>query len=43
MNQLRILIAEVEQLSEKVGWQPKFDLDMGLEQTITWWKNIVCA
>jgi len=34
-----VLIADVRQLSEKVRWQPTFDLDMGLEQTITWWKN----
>ena len=38
-NEPRVLIADVGQLSEKVRWQPKFDLDMGLEQTITWWKN----
>lgn len=38
-NDPRVLIADVGQLSEKVRWQPKFDLDMGLEQTITWWKN----
>lgn len=42
-NDPRVLIADVGQLSEKVRWQPKFDLDMGLEQTITWWKNAVCA
>jgi nucleoside-diphosphate-sugar epimerase len=38
-----VLIADVGQLSEKVRWQPKFDLDMGLEQTITWWKNTPCV
>ena len=38
-NDPRVLIADVGQLSEKVRWQPKFDLDMGLEQTITWWMN----
>jgi nucleoside-diphosphate-sugar epimerase len=39
----RVLIADVGQLSEKVRWQPKFNLDMGLEQTITWWKNTLYA
>lgn len=38
-----ILIADVGQLSEKVKWQPKFDLDTGREQTITWWKKYVCV
>jgi len=38
-NEPRVLIADVKQLSEKVKWQPKFDLDMGLEQTIAWWKD----
>ena len=38
-NDPLVLIADVRQLSEKVRWQPKFDLEKGLEQTITWWKN----
>lgn len=38
-NDSRVLIADVGQLSEKVKWQPKFDLDMGLEQTINWWRK----
>lgn len=42
-NDPRVLIADVGRLSEKVRWQPKFDFDMGLEQTITWWKNTLYA
>jgi nucleoside-diphosphate-sugar epimerase len=38
-NDPHILIADIGQLSEKVRWQPKFDLDKGLEQTIAWWKS----
>ncbi|MCJ7634469.1 NAD(P)-dependent oxidoreductase [Candidatus Bathyarchaeota archaeon] len=38
-NNPRVLIADVERLSDEVKWQPKFDIDIGLEQTITWWKN----
>ncbi|MFH1619522.1 MAG: hypothetical protein ABIG11_06415 [bacterium] len=34
-----VLTAEVRRLSDELGWQPKFDLDTGLEQTIAWWKN----
>jgi nucleoside-diphosphate-sugar epimerase len=22
-----------------VGWSPRFDLDQGLDQTITWWEK----
>jgi nucleoside-diphosphate-sugar epimerase len=38
-NDPRVLIADIRKLSEEVRWQPKFDLDVGLEQTIAWWKN----
>ena len=33
------IIANVSRLSEEVGWQPRYDLDTGLEKTIRWWKN----
>ena len=42
-NESPVLIADVGRLSEKVRWQPKFDLDRGLESTISWWKNIGCV
>ena len=38
-NDPRVLIADVRRLSDEVKWKPKLDLDMGLEQTITWWKE----
>lgn len=34
-----LLVADVTRLSQEVGWLPKFDLDRGLDQTITWWKS----
>ena len=38
VNDPPILIADVVQLSQKVKWKPEYDIDMGLEQTIAWWK-----
>jgi len=34
-----LLVADVRRLAKEVGWQPKYDLDRGLEQTIHWWRN----
>jgi nucleoside-diphosphate-sugar epimerase len=34
-----MVVADVSRLSKKLGWQPQYDLDQGLEQTINWWKN----
>ena len=42
-NESSFLVADVGKLSEKVKWQPKFNLNMGLEHTINWWKNILYA
>ena len=39
-NDPSVLLADVGQLSEKVKWRMKFDLDAGLEQTIAWWKEM---
>ena len=36
-----LLVADVRRLLDEVGWQPKYDLDNGLEQTIEWWKSRV--
>ena len=38
-NDYPLVIADVGRLSKEVGWQPKYDLDQGLEHTIGWWKN----
>jgi nucleoside-diphosphate-sugar epimerase len=39
-NDPLVLLADVGQLLEKVGWHPKYDLDVGVEQTIAWWKEM---
>lgn len=33
-----LLVADVRRLSNEVKWNPKYDLDSGLEHTIEWWK-----
>ena len=33
------LTADVRRLTEEVKWQPEYDIDSGLEQTIEWWKK----
>ena len=38
-NDPPFLVADVNRLSDEVGWRPQYDLDCGLEQTISWWKN----
>jgi len=40
-NDPRVLIADVRRLSDEVKWKPKFELDSGLAQTITWWKETI--
>lgn len=40
-NEPPMLVADVRRLSNEVGWSPGYDLDLGLEQTIAWWKNHV--
>jgi len=34
-----LLLGNVSRLSKEVGWQPKQDLNHGLEKTIIYWKN----
>lgn len=34
-----LLVADVSRLVNEVGWLPKYNLDIGLEQTINWWKK----
>lgn len=34
-----LLVADVRRLHDEVDWTPKFDLDMGLERTIEWWRE----
>lgn len=32
-----MLVADSRRLNKDVGWQPRFDLDAGLDDTIAWW------
>jgi nucleoside-diphosphate-sugar epimerase len=34
-----LLVADIGRLSNQVGWLPKYSLNAGLEQTISWWKS----
>lgn len=34
-----ILVAVTERLFQEIGWQPHYDLERGLEQTIDWWRE----
>ncbi len=37
-NDTPFVVANVNRLLEEVKWQPSYDLDSGLAQTIEWWK-----
>ncbi len=39
-NEPPLLVADVSRLGDEVNWVPRYDLDQGLEQTISW-KNHV--
>jgi nucleoside-diphosphate-sugar epimerase len=34
-----LLAGDTNRLFNEVGWQPKYNLDRGLEETIVWWRN----
>ena len=34
-----LLVADVRRLTNEVRWLPKYDVDVGLQQTIDWWKE----
>jgi nucleoside-diphosphate-sugar epimerase len=34
-----LLAGDTTRLFNEVGWQPKYSLDQGLEETIGWWRN----
>ena len=38
-NEPRLLVADVSRLFDELGWSPEYDLDRGLERTISWWRN----
>ncbi|BBO82787.1 CDP-4-dehydro-6-deoxy-D-gulose 4-reductase [Desulfosarcina ovata subsp. sediminis] len=33
-----VLLADIHRLKHELGWKPKYDLDVGLTETIAWWK-----
>jgi nucleoside-diphosphate-sugar epimerase len=35
----RLLVGDASRLMHEVGWQARYDLTTGLEQTIEWWRN----
>lgn len=37
-DEARLLVADIQRLSEEVKWKPEFDLDSGLDHAINWWK-----
>lgn len=38
-NEPHLLIANVDRLHNEVDWEPKWDLERGLDKTIEWWKK----
>jgi nucleoside-diphosphate-sugar epimerase len=38
-NDPLILVADTKRLTEEVGWTPRFDINVGLDRTIQWWKS----
>jgi nucleoside-diphosphate-sugar epimerase len=38
-NEPPLLVADVSRLTNEVGWFPKYNLEQGLEETISWWKE----
>jgi len=38
-NEPLILKADIQKLRKEVGWNPRFSLDKGLDNTIQWWKD----
>ena len=38
-NETPLVAADISRLSDELGWKPQYDLDSGLNKTITWWKD----
>jgi len=36
-----LLLADVRRLTKEVDWEPKYSLDQGLDETISWWRKIL--
>jgi len=35
-----LLLADTEKLFQQVGWQPRYSLEEGMQETVAWWKKI---
>ncbi|MGO9607082.1 MAG: NAD-dependent epimerase/dehydratase family protein [Candidatus Binataceae bacterium] len=42
-NDPPFLVADTRRLREEVGWQPKTNLERGLEDTINWWRRVLSS
>jgi nucleoside-diphosphate-sugar epimerase len=38
-NEPPLLVANIDRLTNEVGWRPTYGLERGLEQTVRWWKG----
>ena len=38
-SEVGLLLADHGKLKEATGWSPEWDLDRGLEETVSWWKR----
>ena len=38
-NDRPLVVADVQRLTQEVGWYPGYNLDAGLDETIDWWKQ----
>lgn len=36
-----LILSDVNRLNKEVGWVPKYDLDKGLNETISWWRKFL--
>ena len=40
-NDTPLVIADVKRLSDEVGFQPTYNLERGIEETINWWRSSI--
>ena len=38
-NDTPLVIADVKRLFDEVGFQPTYNLERGIEETINWWRS----
>ncbi len=38
-NDPPLLVADVRRLKEEVGWQPHYEIEAGIEESIAWWRT----